>query len=368
MGSKDDNICEDEKYEVVYEIEGGKIDMQTDVLVSVIMPVYNGEKVITSSIKSILEQNLEKIELIVIDDCSTDSTVEKIRIIQQQDSRVRLIQQPENRGPGAAKNAGLKAAIGEYIAFCDADDWIEKDMMEALLENVQKREADVAVSGFFLDECKETGELLKREKLSMEHCVAANETEVAELVSAIDRNKLYAYACNKIYKSSIIKKNNVIFSDKLFGEDYDFNMDFFGNAQSAVVVSECYYHYIKMNKESLTKRFIPDYYEIIVDRFEKMRSYMKQKNVYEGKIKEVVLTVHIKHLMAAIARSYNKRMGFTFAARYQFVKKIFKNEFTEEAIEFSKAYNMKEKIVNGVFKTQNILLNLLFGKLVSKIL
>ena len=342
--------------------------MENKIWISIIMPTYNSEKIITSSIQSILGQTLDEIELIVIDDCSTDNTVEKIRKIQQQDNRIRLIQQSENRGPGAAKNAGLKVAVGEYIAFCDADDWIEKNMMETLLENAQKREADVVVSGFFLDECTEIGELQKRYKLSMGNCMATNEREVAELVSAIDRNKLYAYACNKIYKSNIIKKNNVIFSDKLFGEDYDFNMKFFTNVQSAVVVPECYYHYIKMNKDSLTERFIPNYYEIIVDRFEKMRSYMKQKNVYEGKIKGEVATVHIKHLMAAIARSYNRRMGFTFADRYHFVKKMFKNAYTKEAIEFSKAYNMKEKIVNGVFKTRNVLLNLIFGKLVSKIL
>lgn len=342
--------------------------MKNNILISIIMPAYNSEKIIASSIQSILGQTLNEIELIVIDDCSTDNTVEKIRKIQQQDNRVRLIQQPENRGPGAAKNVGLKEAVGEYIAFCDADDWIEKDMLKELFEKVQKEGADVVVSGFFLDECTETGELLKRAKLSMENYVATSEREVAELVSGIDTSKLYAYACNKIYKSSIIKKNNVNFSDKLFGEDYDFNMKFFTNAQSAAVVPECYYHYIKMNKDSLTERFIPNYYEIILDRFEKMRSYMKQKNVYEGKIKEEVLTVHIKHLMAAIARSYNRRMGFTFADRYHFVKKIFKNEYTKEAIEFSKAYNMKEKIVNGVFKTQNVLLNLIFGKLVSKIL
>ena len=80
---------------------------------------------------------------------------------------MRLIQQPENRGPGAAENVGLKEAVGEYIAFCDADDWIEKDMLKELFEKVQKEGADVVVSGFFLDECTETGELLKRAKLSM---------------------------------------------------------------------------------------------------------------------------------------------------------------------------------------------------------
>ena len=126
--------------------------MENKIWISIIMPTYNSEKIITSSIQSILGQTLDEIELIVIDDCSTDNTVEKIRKIQQQDNRIRLIQQSENRGPGAAKNAGLKVAVGEYIAFCDADDWIEKNMMETLLENAQKREADVVVSGFFLDE------------------------------------------------------------------------------------------------------------------------------------------------------------------------------------------------------------------------
>ena len=85
-----------------------------------------------------------------------------------------------------------------------------------------------------------------------------------------DQNRLFSYACNKLYYKKIIDEYKVGFSDKKFGEDYDFNIAFFSHVNNLCIVEKGYYHYIKKNEESLTERYIPDFYEINRNRFEKM--------------------------------------------------------------------------------------------------
>ncbi|WP_225420743.1 glycosyltransferase family 2 protein [Lacticaseibacillus porcinae] len=95
------------------------------VKVSVVMPAHNGSHFIEDSIQSVLTQTLSDLELLVVDDASTDNTVELVNNIAQQDKRVRLIQLPENHGVAFARNAGIQAATGDYVAYLDSDDlWL----------------------------------------------------------------------------------------------------------------------------------------------------------------------------------------------------------------------------------------------------
>lgn len=113
-------------------------------IVSVIIPCYNAEKYLSQCVDSIRNQTLKQIEIICVDDGSTDATLEILRSYQTQDSRIRLIQQ-KNAGAGAARNAGMECASGEYLSFLDADDFFEPDMLEKAVEAAEKWQADYVV-------------------------------------------------------------------------------------------------------------------------------------------------------------------------------------------------------------------------------
>ncbi len=98
------------------------------VKISLIVPVYNGEKTIEKCINSILNQTYRNIEVIIIDDGSTDNTYEICKNMQNKDNRIQLIKQ-NNKGPSLARNVGIEYAQGKYIQFVDADDWLEPSII-----------------------------------------------------------------------------------------------------------------------------------------------------------------------------------------------------------------------------------------------
>lgn len=107
-------------------------------IVSIIMPAYNSGQFITESIESILSQTMKDWELLVIDDCSVDATIEVVRRFAENDSRIRLLSTKENSGSGIARNIGIKEANGRYIAFCDSDDWWYPDKLALQIQFMEK--------------------------------------------------------------------------------------------------------------------------------------------------------------------------------------------------------------------------------------
>ena len=126
----------------------GEINMDCNVKVSVVMPVYNVENYIEECLDSLINQTLKEIEIICVDDGSTDGTLKLLYKYEEADSRVKIIQQ-QNQYAGVARNNGMKHAVGEYIIFLDSDDFFEKTMLEKMYNEAKRTEADLVWwSGF----------------------------------------------------------------------------------------------------------------------------------------------------------------------------------------------------------------------------
>ena len=116
--------------------------------VSVIMAVYNAERYLRQALESVCQQTLRDIEIICVDDGSTDGSMEILKEFAGQDDRIKILQHLEKTdGAAAARNMGLQAARGEYLSFLDADDWFEPDMLEKAYEKASLRELDVLIFG-----------------------------------------------------------------------------------------------------------------------------------------------------------------------------------------------------------------------------
>lgn len=115
-------------------------------LISVIVPVYNTELYIDKCIQSILNQTYQNLEIILVDDGSTDGSAEKCDLYARMDQRIRVIHK-QNGGQASARNVGLDVCVGKYIGFVDSDDWIEPNMYLILLEQLEKYNADLAICG-----------------------------------------------------------------------------------------------------------------------------------------------------------------------------------------------------------------------------
>lgn len=209
-----------------------------DIAVSVIVPVFNGADTIIRCINSIAEQTLENIEIIVVDDGSEDNTAELVRDFC--DARIHIISQ-ENSGQGFARNTGLDSAKGKYIAFADADDTMEKDMLKEMFERAEKTGADMVqcnICDVFSDGRRVTQ--LKPIDKTMD---ITNTVKYADIYFARCRHSYEV--CNKMINREFLVKSGVRFCDtrKYFSEDLMFNMCLLKYLRRISFISESYYNY-----------------------------------------------------------------------------------------------------------------------------
>ena len=168
-------------------------------LVSVIIPVYNVEKYLHRCLNSVKNQSFKNLDVILIDDGSTDKSGEICENYCKEDFRFRVIHQ-KNRGQATARNLALDMAKGDYICFVDSDDYIEKTMIETLYNSITNNNADIAVCGY--NRVNETGELIKTFFPFNSERVLNKREAVLEILKDIH---LFSFLWDKIFKRELFK-------------------------------------------------------------------------------------------------------------------------------------------------------------------
>ncbi len=216
--------------------------MKEDYLVSIIIPAYNVEKYITNCVHSILNQNYSNIEILIIDDGSTDKTGTIIDEYSQKDKRI-ITFHKLNEGVSSARNYGITQAKGEYIVFVDGDDALSEDFVEYMLNLITKNNADFALS-------KNCFSSISSYNFKDDHIdVLSQELAIALLLSP----KIIVGCWNKIYKTALIKEKRLTFSKELFyGEGLEFIIKVAQNSNKIVVGSKKVYFYRRDNSSSAT--------------------------------------------------------------------------------------------------------------------
>ena len=171
--------------------------METE-LISVIVPVYNMERYLRRCVDSILHQTYRNLEVLLVDDGSTDASGAICDEYAAQEERVTAVHQ-KNGGLSAARNAGLERAQGTYLCFVDSDDFLDSRMLETLCRDLQEQDADVAVVGFRMFEREE--ELAPAELAVPVQCMTGREAIRSTLVS----DELGDFAWNKLYKRELFR-------------------------------------------------------------------------------------------------------------------------------------------------------------------
>jgi len=221
---------------------------------SVIVPVYNGEKVIERCILSVISQKFDDFELLIINDGSSDKTSDICKLYEKKESRIKYFEQL-NKGPSEARNLGLKNAKGKYICFIDSDDYVEDSYLYFLNDNIKKYEADIIFIGFLFENQK-TGEILSKVHLN-EKLYKRN--EFGNLAQKLIDNDIFGYTWCKAIKRDIL---NEIYFDTNYSlhEDTLFICDVFDRAGSIATCKEYLYHYTK-SEGTLCTRYRDDIIE-----------------------------------------------------------------------------------------------------------
>lgn len=248
-------------------------------MISIIVPVYNAETYIEKCVKSIINQTLDDIEILLIDDGSRDDSGKLIDALGLQDKRIKVFHK-QNGGVSEARNLGLDNATGEYIMFVDADDWLEADLCKKLIETMDK--SDLAIGGFrqlFASE----------QKLFVgEGTIISMNREFGKSFDELYKKNLLNPPFSKLYKKELIA-NQRFDSSVALGEDFLFNLEYLKKCRQISVVYTDAYIYNCMNENSATRRFREKDISQIVELYragKKFRSQYGNRNDEYGILEE----------------------------------------------------------------------------------
>lgn len=211
--------------------------MKSKVKISVIIPVYNLSRWIEKCVKSVLEQTVSDIEIIVIDDGSKDDSYKIVKQIQNEYPEKIILLSQENSGQAVARNRALDLACGEYIVFVDGDDYIEKTYLECLLEKIEHEKLDCVVCGY--ERVDEQGNVLQR---------------VCPDISNEMYQMKFLAACSKIFRLSYLRENSIRFPEGKLYEDVSFSWQVLFLSDKIGVIDCVGYKYLMREGSSSNSR------------------------------------------------------------------------------------------------------------------
>ena len=228
-----------------------------NILVSIIVPVYNSEQFLKNMLDSLLGQTYQYIQIICVNDGSKDSSLEILRNYENRDSRMVVIDK-KNEGAGAARNHGLKKADGKYLLFIDSDDFIEKDCIERLLFAAEKNQTDIVVFGLDHYDNK-TGEFFPNPWAVSQPHIPVKKNFYANDIDHIYKH-LIGYTVNKFYLSSFLTGLELQFPSIGAHEDMSFTYTALSAAHKIFYLDKILYHYRCSRQESLSATSANNYW------------------------------------------------------------------------------------------------------------
>ena len=231
--------------------------------VSVIIPVYNSSKYLRKCLDSIVFQTLENIEAIIIDDGSTDNSLQIAKEYEQNYPHKVKVYSVPNGGQGIARNFGVTKSSGEFIAFVDSDDYVDLKMYETLVTYARNHQSDLVICPY--SRVDEAGNLLHTEMQNVEHSVTS----------------MNSGPTNKLFRRDIWVNNSVRFSENLWYEDLEATLKYVFNCETIGWIDEMpLYYYVQRSNSSINlyDERVNDIFKVIDNVYE----YVKERNLLES--------------------------------------------------------------------------------------
>ncbi|MDR1417876.1 MAG: glycosyltransferase [Endomicrobium sp.] len=239
--------------------------------ISVIIPIYNVEKYIKKCLESIISQTLKDIEILCIDDSGIDNSIKIVESFAKKDTRIKIIQLDTNKLPGAARNIGIEKSTGEYISFIDPDDYIKPNLLEIAYTKLEELQLDsVWFNIKIFDD--------KKKSFTKDNYFLETSNSILSITPK-NINKFPINCWNKVYRTSIIKKNNIMFSENILFEDLEFYYKFFTKSKETYFINKHLYIYrLRPNSILSSKKNREDIFKAIKNIY----CYLIKENIFEN--------------------------------------------------------------------------------------
>lgn len=305
--------------------------------VSIIVPIYNASKYLVECVNSLINQDYSNLEILLINDGSTDGSAEICDSLQNSDKRIRVIHK-ENGGTASARNLGVQEASGEYVMFIDADDWFELDTVSTLVSHMDSNSLDVARFNYVREF---EGKSLAKENTFLEARVYEGEEckKVCRQILGLVGSELahpeninfLSSVCFNIYRKSIIIENDLRFFN--FAElgsfvDGTFNFTLFAKIKRFEFIDRHFYHYRKTNASSASSKYRANYVSKQMVLFEKLRNVIDKNDAWD-EMQEAYCTRVVYNTMEMCFNAVVNKDKFI--VKYREVKGLFKNATIKDA-------------------------------------
>lgn len=298
---------------------------QKNDLISIIVPVYNVEKKVDKCIKSILQQTYTNLEIILINDGSTDDSGKICEEYSKQYEKIKYIDN-RNEGVSKSRNIGIENALGKYICFVDSDDFIDKTYIEKLYNNTSNRVLSICNFTKFCDENIKENVIHQKTKVE-----SYNKNEFLKLY----KMKLINAPWAKLYDRDVIYKKNIRFDEELsLGEDLLFNLTYLKEIEKINLISDSLYYYRQGTKNSLSNKYYENMFEIQEKLCNQFCDFFKYNSEQE-KSSEIV-----KFCTTIISNELHNA-NCSIIKRYFNARKMLENAYVKDTIKKQKKYMSK---------------------------
>ena len=255
-----------------------------NVKISIIVPMYNVEKYLEICIHSLVNRNYDNLEIILVDNNSTDGTYKLAEKIQKEDSRIKLYQ-CVTQGPSAARNLGLQYATGEYVSFVDADDCLSVEAYEYVSKDISKNNPDIILYGYYTIDCNGnkidesynyiSDGVYKKEK---------NREFLLHMAFSAKGMNVPSYVYLRVIRKALITNNHIKFDENILrSEDFQFLIKIHAlSVVTSCIYSKKFYQY-RQNDLSITHNFTPNYWEMIQKIFKDLWEFAQMEKDTELK-------------------------------------------------------------------------------------
>lgn len=291
-----------------------------DELVSIVVPVYNMESSLSDCIESLINQTYPSIEIILVDDGSTDNSLSVCYKLQKKDSRV-IVVHTENQGSGPARNEGIKVSKGKYLYFPDADDYVDENTIKVCVNAMCNGKYDLLVFGYNI--LSRDGKRLYTKKY--ENCeVDATILKKDYSSSLYQEGKYYIQGApwNKFFKSSLIKEHDILYPSLRRHQDDAFIARYMHYTSSVKFLPETLYTYYENDLLNQWMKFPNNYIDSVIGLYEDRKKNMLTWNINDQKTKDIVKKTLLSKAVIAMEQAYSPKNKMKYKQRREFEKDI----------------------------------------------
>lgn len=320
------------------------------VKISVVIPIYNMEQYIDNGIKQILKEDLTDVEIILVNDGSSDRSGEICDSYLKKSNKIRVIHK-KNGGAGSARNSGIDNANGKYIMFLDIDDIVEKDIFKKMYEEIESSKVDLVICNHNI--IKENEIVKNAKNIESTYIVEGVESCRKSYVNLLQKS-LIQTPWDKIYKLDLIRKNNIRFTDLRRCQDAVFNCNYFNYVKSYKVLNESLYNYKENNLRDEWLKFPKNYFDICVSLDNSYMSSIKKWDVMDEDKNKYLCGYFIDQVTQCFKYSFSPKWGIDSRERKKYIKEIVSHERVQEAINIYEPYSLYKRIIAFFIKTKSV--------------